>query len=61
MKVRLGTAILVGALGLAHGTVSAQGKPASSVKKFRFKAGKIETGRLYAYDRFDPRGGRAGA
>lgn len=61
MKVRLGTAILVGALGLAHGTVSAQGKPASSVKKFRFKAGKIETGRLYAYDRFDPQGGRAGS
>ncbi len=61
MNVRLGATLLVGVLGLAHGAAQAQGRPASAVKKFRFKAGKIETGRLYAYDRFDPAGGRAGS
>lgn len=61
MKVKLGATLLVGTLVLAQGEAQAQGRPASTVKKFRFKAGKIETGRLYAYDRFDPAGGRAGS
>lgn len=61
MKVKLGATLLVGMLMLVQGEVQAQGKPASAVKKFRFKGGKIETGRLYAYDRFDPAGGRAGS
>ncbi|MHB8797100.1 MAG: hypothetical protein ACYDBY_01425 [Thermoanaerobaculia bacterium] len=61
MNVRLGATLLVGFLGLAHGTALAQGKPSSAVKKFKFKAGKIETGRIYTYDRFDPAGARAGS
>jgi hypothetical protein len=61
MNVKLGAAFLVGVLVLAQGEAPAQGKPASAVKKFRFKAGKIETGRVYAYDRYDPAGGRAGS
>ena len=61
MNVKLGATLLAGVLGLAQGDASAQGRPASAVKKFRFKAGKIETGRVYAYDRYDPAGGRAGS
>ena len=53
--MRTGKAVVavIGLLALVSGSAEAQGKPGSSVKKFKFRGGKIETGMLYTYVRSD--------
>lgn len=53
--MRTGKAVVavIGLLALVSGSADAQGKPGSSVKKFKFRGGKIETGMLYTYVRSD--------
>ena len=58
----IGAAIaVVGVLAVAAGLAVAQGKPASSAKKFKFKGGKVETGMLYTYIRSDLAGEKTGS
>jgi len=61
MKLRVTVALLAGTLMLGGGPAYAQGKPASSVKQFKYKGGKIETGMLYTYVRTDPAGATTGS
>ena len=53
MKTGKAVVAVIGLLALVSGSAEAQGKPGSSVKKFKFRGGKIETGMLYTYVRSD--------
>ncbi|MBK9088103.1 MAG: hypothetical protein IPL90_03270 [Holophagales bacterium] len=61
MKMRgAATAVALG-LALAGGTATAQGKPASSTRQFKYKGGRIEPGMLYSYVRSDLAGTKTGS
>lgn len=53
MKTGKAVVALIGLLALASPPADAQGKAGTSVKKFKFRGGKIETGMLYTYVRSD--------
>lgn len=61
MRMIAAAIVVVGVLAVAAGPVEAQGKPASSTKKFKFKGGKVETGMLYTYIRSDLAGEKTGS
>lgn len=61
MKLTWAAATVVATLVLGGGTALAQGKPGSSVKQFKYKGGKIETGMLYTYIRSDLAGTKTGS
>jgi hypothetical protein len=61
MKMKGAVLTVVGALAISGGTATAQGRPASSTKQFKFKGGRVETGMLYTYVRSDLAGTKTGS
>jgi hypothetical protein len=61
MRLTWAVALVVGGLTLGGGVAYAQGKPGSSVKQFKYKGGKVETGMLYTYIRSDLAGTKTGS